>query len=103
MAYKFGLKHNMCAFLQVTKDNQPLELMINWLNRSNLLYALTENPILHKDHHTDFWGSAEYIDDENGQWIEATVLGREIEINEQTICIRLQLNDDFVEQLSYSQ
>lgn len=98
MACKFDPKHNICAFLQVTKENQPLERMIIWLNRSNLIFALTKNPILYRNHYTDLWGSTQYTNYENVKRIEATVLRQEIE---QTIRTRLQLNDDFVEQLSY--
>lgn len=78
MAYKFEPKHNMCAFLQVMEENQPLEFMINWLSRSILRFTLTEDPIIYRNHHNHLWGSAQYADDVNGQLTEAMVLCREI-------------------------
>lgn len=70
----------MCALLKVKAENQSLELMINCLQQSSLQLSLTESPILYRNHLQDFWRSAVYVDDVNGERIEATIQGREIEI-----------------------
>lgn len=69
--------------------------MINWLNCSNLRFALIENPIIDRNQQIDFWGSTQFVDDVNGQRLEVTMLGREIEITEHLILTSLHLNDDF--------
>ncbi|XP_076953810.1 uncharacterized protein LOC143627997 [Bidens hawaiensis] len=67
LTYPFEHKHNMCALLQITPDNEEVASIIRWLQRSNFSFALTENPVIYRNHSLDFWMSARLFDDVNGR------------------------------------
>ncbi|XP_076911891.1 uncharacterized protein LOC143570008 [Bidens hawaiensis] len=92
--YPFEHKHNLYALLQVTPDNEEVAYMIRWLQRSNIRFALTECPVIYRNHLLDFWCSSTLQDDVNGRLLEATVARQENCITERLIRTNLQLHDD---------
>jgi hypothetical protein len=92
-ALKFKDDHNKVAFLGRAKGNDVFELMVDFLQRSKLRYALTHcPPVVYESLVKQFWATAEerFLDGQPKE-IVPTIDGKEYVITESSVRTRLQL------------
>ncbi|KAL8225974.1 hypothetical protein R6Q57_018531 [Mikania cordata] len=82
----FGDKHNICAYLDhTTKNGKDFRPMIEFLRRSRIYYAISNNCQIYRSLIQSFWESARLITFDDIFVIEASVLGQVIRISEANV------------------
>ncbi|KAD5960641.1 hypothetical protein E3N88_12113 [Mikania micrantha] len=79
----FGVKHNICAYLDpTTKNGKDFRPMIEFLRRSRIYYAISNHCHIYRSHIQRFLESARLITVDDIFFIEACVLGQVMRISE---------------------
>ena len=86
--------HNVRAMLLKPKEAHEFIEIIDFLQRSNIAFALTVNPTIYKEHIKQFWNTAQVQTELGVRKINATVDGRQINITESTIRTHLHFQDE---------
>ena len=86
--------HNVCAMLFKPKESHGFHEIIDFLQRSNIRFALTVNPTIYISHIKQFWSIAQVPTELGVTKINATVDGRQVSISESTIRTHIQFNDE---------
>lgn len=89
----YSATHNICAFLDLSsKHIDEVEGMIQYLRRSKIRFAISENVEVDRRLVNEFWLKAKWNDDTKS--IESTVQGKPISFNVNVLRDALQLNDE---------
>ena len=67
--------HNVCAILLKPKEAYGFHEIIEFLQRSNIAFALTVNPTIYIEHIKQFWNTAKVQSELGIQKINATIDG----------------------------
>ncbi|GJU23277.1 hypothetical protein Tco_1156619, partial [Tanacetum coccineum] len=90
---KFAETHNLVAFLEKPKERDGFDGIIDFLNASSIIYALTVNPTIYTSCIKQFWAIAKAkIINEEVQ-IHALVDGKKVIVTETRVRRALQLKD----------
>lgn len=90
----FNPTHNICGILEATYPNVADFLdAIMFLHESNLINALTANPLVYSSHIEDFWRHAHVVENHGIVSIRSTIQDSLIVITEAVIRRVLSLND----------
>ncbi|GJY67035.1 hypothetical protein Tco_0469273 [Tanacetum coccineum] len=91
---EFCDKHNMVAYLKKPTGSEGFQDIVDFLNDSYIMYALTKNPTIYVFLIEKFWQTATVRTVNNGeQEITATIDGKEFTITEASVRRHLQLAD----------
>ncbi|GJW87104.1 hypothetical protein Tco_0162444, partial [Tanacetum coccineum] len=90
---EFCSKHNMVAYLEKTDGNTEFRLIMDFLTRSSINYALTISPIVSTSFVEQFWTTAKSRTVNNTSYIDATVAGKPVNISEASIRSDLFFDD----------
>nr|GEX29855.1 uncharacterized mitochondrial protein AtMg00810-like [Tanacetum cinerariifolium] len=93
-AAKFCGKHNMVAYLTKPTGSEGFQQIVDFLNGSHIMYALTKNPTIYVSLIKQFWqtATARTLDNEEIE-ITATIDGKAFTVTEASVRIHLQLAD----------
>ncbi|GKC88133.1 putative ribonuclease H-like domain-containing protein [Tanacetum coccineum] len=92
--FEFCDKHNMVAYLKKPSRSEGFQEIVDFLNGSNIRYALTKNRTIYVSLIKKFWQTATVRTVDNGeQEIIATVDGKEFTVTEACVRRHLQLAD----------
>lgn len=99
MARVFHPRHNGLALLDMerpTASSRQFTQVLDYMRRSRIHHAITENPQITEAYVREFWRTAVRVpgNDNVASAIRATVAGREIEVNAAVIRRVLQLGDE---------
>nr|GEV57943.1 hypothetical protein [Tanacetum cinerariifolium] len=86
--------HNMIAILEKYEHNQDFHQIMDFVEASHIIYALTFNPTVYVSHIRQFWSTARIKTMEEGTKILATVGGKLRTVSESSIRRNLKLNDE---------
>nr|GEU80005.1 ribonuclease H-like domain, reverse transcriptase, RNA-dependent DNA polymerase [Tanacetum cinerariifolium] len=86
--------HNMISILEKSKHNINFHQIVDFIEASNIRYALTINPTVYVSHIRQFWSNARIETTNEGTKILATVVGKPRTISESSIRRNLKLNDE---------
>nr|GEY09158.1 hypothetical protein [Tanacetum cinerariifolium] len=86
--------HNMVAILEKGEYNSDFHLMVDFLEASPLMYALTIKPTMYVSHILQFWSTARIKTMEEGTKILDTVDGIVHSISESSLRRNLKLRDE---------
>nr|GEV16021.1 hypothetical protein [Tanacetum cinerariifolium] len=86
--------HNMIAILEKSEHNVDFHQIVDFIEASNIRYALTINPTVYVSHIRQFWSTARIKTTNEGTKIIATVDGKPRTISESSIQRNLKLNDE---------
>ncbi|GKE91330.1 hypothetical protein Tco_1572425 [Tanacetum coccineum] len=85
---------NMVAYLLKPEESEDFQQIVDFLNSTQIKYALTENPTIYISLIHQFWQMASVSTSENGEMeIIATIDGRVKTISEASIRRHLKLED----------
>ncbi|KAI3773983.1 hypothetical protein L1987_48523 [Smallanthus sonchifolius] len=103
MAHAFTSEFNLLALTQPEWKGAALQYreIINFLNRSNINYAISADPVVSRLYLEQFWETTDQDCTVNPNVIRATVAGRDIAISEDTIRCVLQFKDLSTDPVSY--
>lgn len=87
-------KHNMIANLDKTQKNVDFHAIINFFTGSSINYALLVHPDIIGPWIQEFWNISTSGLEEEEDFIQVTVAGRQIRITEATIREALLFNDE---------
>ncbi|GJS23292.1 hypothetical protein Tco_0451924 [Tanacetum coccineum] len=91
---EFCNKHNMVAYLTKPTGSEGFQEIVDFLNGSQIRYALTKSPTIYVSLIEKFWQTTTVRTVNNGeQEITATVDGKEFTITEASVRRHLQLAD----------
>nr|GEV04480.1 hypothetical protein [Tanacetum cinerariifolium] len=85
--------HNMIAILEKTEHNIDFHQIVDFIEASHIMYALTINPIVYVSHIRQFWSTARIETTNEETKILATVDGKPRTISESSLRRHLKLND----------
>nr|GEW44587.1 hypothetical protein [Tanacetum cinerariifolium] len=86
--------HNMIAILEKSDHNINFHQIVDFVEASHIMYALTINPTVYVSHIRQFWSTAKIETTNEGTKILATVDGKPRTISESLIRRNLKLNDE---------
>nr|GEY80395.1 hypothetical protein [Tanacetum cinerariifolium] len=86
--------HNMIAILEKYEHNTDFHQIVDFVEASNLRYALNFNPNVYVSHIRQFWSTARIETTDDGTKILATVDGKLRTISESSIKRNLNLRDE---------
>nr|GEY94665.1 ribonuclease H-like domain-containing protein [Tanacetum cinerariifolium] len=86
--------HNMVAILKKSEHNVDFHPMIDFIEASRLMYALTVKPTVYVSHIRQFWSTARIETTEEGTKILATVDGIHRTVTESSLRRNLKLRDE---------
>nr|GEX98876.1 hypothetical protein [Tanacetum cinerariifolium] len=86
--------HNMIAILEKSEHNIDFHQIVDFIEASYIMYALTINPTVYVSHIRQFWSTARIETTNEGTKILATVDGKPRTISESSIRMNLKLNDE---------
>ena len=87
--------HNMVAYLQKPEGSEVFHQIVDFLNRSYIRYAITQNPTIYVSQINQFWQTAKVKTLANGEKeINATVDGIFMAITESSVRRHLKLSDN---------
>ncbi|GKA11944.1 hypothetical protein Tco_0691490 [Tanacetum coccineum] len=91
---KYSDKHNMVAFLKKPNGSDDFHEIVDFLKRTPLRYALTNNPTIYDSLVKQFWQTSTVITIANGnQELLATIDSKAYTITEASVRSSLQLTD----------
>ncbi|GJS78123.1 hypothetical protein Tco_0728004 [Tanacetum coccineum] len=91
---KFYDTHNMVAYIKKIEGSEGFHQMLDFLNTSNIRYALTENPTIYVSLIQQFWQTATASTFVNGEMeITATIDGKIKIVTDASIRRQLKLED----------
>nr|GEW57783.1 hypothetical protein [Tanacetum cinerariifolium] len=86
--------HNMIAILENSEHNVDFHQIVDFVEASQIRYALTINPTVYVSHIRQFWSTARIETTNEGTKILATVDGMPMTISKSSIRRNLKLNDE---------
>nr|GEY38804.1 hypothetical protein [Tanacetum cinerariifolium] len=86
--------HNMIAILEKYEHNVDFHQIVDFVEASHIMYALTINPTVYVSHIRQFWSTARVETSDDETKILATVDGKPITISESSIRRNLKLKDE---------
>nr|GFA48661.1 xylulose kinase-1 [Tanacetum cinerariifolium] len=86
--------HNMVAILEKGEHNADFHPMMDFIEASPLMYALTVKPTVYVSHIRQFWSTARIETMEDGTKILATVDGIHRTVTESSLRRNLKLKDE---------
>ncbi|GJW75311.1 hypothetical protein Tco_0134681 [Tanacetum coccineum] len=90
---KFAETHNLIAFLEKPKECDGFEQIIDFLNTSSIIYALTVNPTIYTSCIKQFWDTAKVQTINEEVQIKALVDGKKVIVTETSVRRALHLKD----------
>ncbi|GJU63662.1 hypothetical protein Tco_1245497 [Tanacetum coccineum] len=90
---KFAETHNLVAFLEKPEESDGFEGIIDFLNASSIIYALTVNPTIYTLCIKQFWAIAKTKTINGEVQIHALVDGKKVIVTEISVRRALQLKD----------
>ncbi|GJY69504.1 hypothetical protein Tco_0472486 [Tanacetum coccineum] len=92
----FADSHNMVAYLEKSEDNDDFAEIVDFLNTSPIMYALTVSPTIYVSYIEQFWFTAKTKTVNNETQIRTKVDGKTIVITESSVRRDLHFNDEDV-------
>nr|GEV08462.1 hypothetical protein [Tanacetum cinerariifolium] len=86
--------HNMIAILEKLEHNVDFHQIVDFVEASHIMYALTINPTVYVSHIRQFWSTTRIKTMNEGTKILATIDGKPKTISESSIKRNLKLNDE---------
>ncbi|GJX87361.1 hypothetical protein Tco_0339375 [Tanacetum coccineum] len=90
---KFAETHNLVAFLEKPEESDRFKGIIDFLNASSIIYALTVNPTIYTSCIKQFWATAKAKTVNGEVQIQALVDGKKVMVIETSVRRALQLKD----------
>ncbi|GJZ62063.1 hypothetical protein Tco_0618200 [Tanacetum coccineum] len=93
-ALKFVDSHNMIAYMEKSIENANFDEIVDFLNGSSIIYALTVSPTIYVSYIEQFWSTTKIKTVNNERQIRAKVNGKTIVISESSVRRDLPFNDE---------
>nr|GEY41048.1 hypothetical protein [Tanacetum cinerariifolium] len=94
--------HNMVAILEKIEHNTDFHQIVDFLEASHIMYALTVRPTVYVSHIQQFWSTARVETMDGETKILAKVNGRQRTVSESSIKRHLKLNDEEATNRTYN-
>ncbi|GKA89579.1 hypothetical protein Tco_0811391 [Tanacetum coccineum] len=90
---KFADTHNLVAFFEKPTKSEGFKQIVDFLNASHIMYALTFNPIIYASCIHQFWATTKVKSINEEVQLQALVDGKKVIITEMSVRKDLQLED----------